>query len=167
MPLPTFSWKPYLHRGAARAASSKAWVRSSSLRVLGSDKAYSSVMTSPSVVVKHNDSSQPLLLLQRAQMGWPPIAVRGNPGGGRPGNFGTTRSGSTLWSARMNRTLASLRPARIDVVAKLPRLPHEARRLSCDRGDDATLTGSHVDAIFPKLKFGKVRKRTLSQHRGP
>ena len=69
MPLPTFSWKPYLHLGEARAASSKAWVLSSSRNVLGSLKAYSSVMTSPSVVVKHNDSSQPLRLLHLAQMG--------------------------------------------------------------------------------------------------
>ena len=119
MPLPTFSWKPYLHLGEARAASSKAWVLSSSLRVRGSLRAYSNVMTSPSVVVKHNDSSQPLLELHLAQMGWPPIAVRGNPGGGRPGSFGTTKSGSTLCNARMNRTLASLRPARTDAVEKL------------------------------------------------
>ena len=106
----TLSWKPYLHLGDARAASNKAWVRSSSRSVLGSLRAYSSVTTSPSVVVKQSDSSQPLLELQRAQMGWPPMAVRGNPGGGLPGNFGTTKSGSTLWSSRMKRTRASLRP---------------------------------------------------------
>ena len=157
MPLPTFSWKPYLHLGDARAASSRAWVRSSSLRVLGSLKAYSNVMTSPSVVVKQSDSSQPRRELHRAQMGWPPMAVRGNPGGGRPGNFGTTRSGSTLWRARMNLTLASLRPVSNDSVTMWPRLAREARRLSCDRVDDATLTGSHVDAIDAMLKFGNVR----------
>ena len=43
----------------------------------------------------------------------------------------------------------------------------ETCRLSCDRGDDVTVTGSHVDAISTKLKFGNGRKPTLSQHRGP
>ena len=46
-----------------------------------------------------------------------------------------------------------------DAVATRPWLPHETCRRSCDRIDDVTVTGSHVDAIDATLKFRKVRKR--------
>ena len=46
-----------------------------------------------------------------------------------------------------------------DAVATRPWLPHETCRRSCDRVDDVTVTGSHVDAIDANLKFRKVRKR--------
>ena len=41
---------------------------------------------------------------------------------------------------------------------------HEARRLSDGRIDGVEAARSHGDAIFPKLKFGNGRKRTLSPH---
>ena len=44
---------------------------------------------------------------------------------------------------------------------------HETRRLSDDHEDAIEATRQRVDAIFPKLKFGKRKKRTLSQHEVP
>ena len=44
---------------------------------------------------------------------------------------------------------------------------HETRRLSDHHEDDVEATCQRVDAIFPKLKFGKRKKRTPSQHEVP
>ena len=43
----------------------------------------------------------------------------------------------------------------------------EALRLSDGHVDGVAATCQRVDAIFPKLKFGKRRKRTPSQHEVP
>ena len=48
-----------------------------------------------------------------------------------------------------------------DTVTKLP------RRLSDGPVDDVEATRQRVDAIFPKLKFRKRKKRTPSQHEIP
>ena len=45
-----------------------------------------------------------------------------------------------------------------DTVAKLPRLPHETRRLSHSHIDGVAVAWRRVDAIDAKLKFGKGRK---------
>ena len=52
----------------------------------------------------------------------------------------------------------------IDTVAKLPRLPHETRGRSDGHVDGVAVAWRRVDAIDANLKFGNVRKRTLSQH---
>ena len=57
----------------------------------------------------------------------------------------------------VGRNLApSAAPARNDGVATRARLSRETRGLSCGRVDDVD------DAIDATLKFGNVRKRTLS-----
>jgi len=48
-----------------------------------------------------------------------------------------------------------------DTVTKLP------RRLSDDHEDGVAVACQRVDAIFPKLKFRKRKKRTPSQHEVP
>ena len=58
-------------------------------------------------------------------------------------------------------------PVRNDTVAKPPRLPHEARRLSDGHVDDVEATCQRVDAIDANLKFRKRKKQTLSQHEIP
>ena len=52
----------------------------------------------------------------------------------------------------------------IDAVAKLPLLVHETRRLSHGRVDGVAVAWRRADASDATLKFGNVRKRTLSQH---
>ena len=42
---------------------------------------------------------------------------------------------------------------------------HATRRLSDDHDDGVAATWHRADAIFPKLKFRKLQKQTLSQHR--
>ena len=51
-----------------------------------------------------------------------------------------------------------------DGVAKLPLHIHETRRRSDGHADGVAAVRHRADAIFPKLKFGKLRKQTLSQH---
>ena len=51
-----------------------------------------------------------------------------------------------------------------DAVATLSPFTRETRRLSDGHVDGVEATWSREDAIFTKLKFGKVRKRTLRQH---
>ena len=51
-------------------------------------------------------------------------------------------------------------------IAKRSPFTREARRLSCDHDDAIEAVRHRADAIFPKLKFGNGRKRTLSQTMG-
>ena len=51
-----------------------------------------------------------------------------------------------------------------DTVAKLSPFTHETRRLSDGRIDGVEAARSHGDAVDANLKFGNVRKQTLSQH---
>ena len=51
-----------------------------------------------------------------------------------------------------------------ETVTKLPQLSHATCRLSHGPVDGVTVASRRVDAIDAKLKFGKLRKQTLSQH---
>ena len=64
---------------------------------------------------------------------------------------------SSKWRARFGDVICTVAEflRGTDTVAKLPRLPHETRRLSWD----------HEDAIFPKFKLRNSRKLTPSQRR--
>ncbi len=77
--------------------------------------------------------------------------------------------------ALSNKTLAALlvqikirvrrlEPASNDVVAKLPRLAHAARRRSQSHVDGVTVSESRIGAVAAKLKLRNSKKMTLSQH---
>ena len=76
----------------------------------------------------------------------------------------------TATSARTRARTAACRcassgPAWNDAVTKLSLYIHETRRLSDGHDDGVEAMWSHEDAIDATLKFGNVRKQTLSQHR--
>ena len=56
-------------------------------------------------------------------------------------------------------------PVSNDSVTKLSQRPHETRRLSHGPVDGVVAAWHRIDAIDANLKFRKLQKQTLSQHR--